>query len=193
MNKQMKIVLSLGALILLTLVFGRWGAASTPAEALEPTVIVKNNPTSIPPTTVPTEESVPEENGQFIGLVYPPLPDDLSTGFSMIIQGSDDNGLSFVSDDGSRMLWLEKIARYEANGGVIWEVTDVLDLSKIESDAVLIPDGCSLNGSVDNEIVVVAQNGVILFAWRANATSDRFEVLAPKDITCDSDKAMRFE
>jgi len=193
MNKQVKVGLAFGVLILLVLIFGRWGAAFTPAEVLEPTIVVKNNPTGVPPTMVPTAESAPKVNGQYIGLVYPPLPEGLSPGFSMIIQGSDDNGLSFISGGAGKMLWLVKVSRYESNDSPIWEVADVLDLSKIESGSVLIPDGCSLNGSIDNEIIVVAKNGIVLLAWRADTTSDRFEVLATKGITCDSDKAMQLE
>jgi len=192
MNAKIKNTLLVGMMVLLFSACVSLSAETEPVETPESTILVVEDPTSIP-TVVPIEESVPEGNGQYIGLVYPPLPAGLSTGFSMVIYGSDDNGLSFVSDGESRMLWLEKAAQYESNGSVTWEVADVLDMSKIESGSVLIPDGCSLNGSIDNEIIVIAKNGVVRMAWRANTTSDRFEVLATKGITCDSDKGMQFE
>lgn len=51
-----------------------------------------------------------------IGLVYPPSPEGPSKSFSMMIWDTDGYGLSLVSDGAGKMLWLEKIIRYDENG-----------------------------------------------------------------------------
>ena len=193
MKTQMKNFLLLGVFLLLVSACVPVGSESVPVGVLEPTVVVKEIPTSMPTVVSVVEEPISVNPSDYIDLVYPPFPESLTKGFSMIIQGSDDNGLSFVSDGAGRMLWLEKINHYNENGSPFWEVTDVLDLSKIENGAVLIPDGCSLNGRIDNEIFVVAKNETVLLAWRANTALDKFEVLATNGITCNSDKGMHFE
>jgi hypothetical protein len=111
----------------------------------------------------------------------------------MIVQGSDDNGYSFFSDGGIRMLWLTRLSHYDESGNPTWEVMDILDLSNIEAGAALIPDGCSLNGQLDNTIVAAGKNGMILLAWRANTTMDAFEVLAANGVQCDPDKVALFD
>ena len=193
MKTQMKNFLLLGVFLLLVSACVPVGSESVPVGVLEPTVVVKEIPTSMPTVVSVVEEPISVNPSDYIDLVYPPFPESLTKGFSMIIQGSDDNGLSFVSDGAGRMLWLEKINHYNENGSPFWEVTDVLDLSKIENGAVLIPDGCSLNGRIDNEIFVVAKNETVLLAWRANTALDKFEVLATNGIRCNSDKGMHFE
>lgn len=190
MNAQLKNIL-LGAALLIS-ACGPLGSESTPVVAPEPIVEVTEDPPVVPTDAVAEERALPPISS-YIGMVYPPFPEGLTKGFSMIIQGSDDNALSFVSNGAGKMLWLEKHSRYDENGNPYWEVTDVLDLSNIESGAVLIPDGCSLNGRIDNEIFVVAKNETVLLAWRANTALDKFEVLATNGITCVSDKGMRFE
>lgn len=193
MKTQMKnVLLVIGMLIVLVSACGPLGSESTPVVASEPIVEVTEEPAVIPTESVAEEPALPPINS-YIGMVYPPFPEGLTKGFSMIIQGSDDNGLSFVLGEAGRMLWLEKVNRYDENGSPFWEVADVLDLSNIENGAVLIPDGCSLNGRIDNEIFVVAKNETVLLAWRANTALDKFEVLAVNGITCNSDKGMLFE
>jgi hypothetical protein len=108
----------------------------------------------------------------------------------MIVQGSDDNGYSFFSDGGIRMLWLTRLSHYDESGNPTWEVMDILDLSQVEVGAALLPDGCFLNGKPEPEIIVAGRNGVVVIAWRANATLDKFESIPTAGITCDSDKAV---
>ena len=192
MKKQTKnfILVLITALILSAC--GQLGTAPASINTPEPVIAITESPAEIP-TEFPSEDMAPERFDQYVGLIYPPLPDDLSPRFSMIIQGSDDNGLSLFSVGKYRMLWLSKLSHYDESSNPVWEVTDVLDLSNVETGALLIPDGCSLNGQIDNEILVVAKNGHAILAWRANTSEDRFEVLAADGIACDSDKAVRFE
>jgi len=193
MNKQMK---NLILVVLITLLLAACGPFET---ASAPEVIVTEEPSTAPepvednPTAVPSDDADPQDFSQYIGLVYPPSPEGLSKGFSMVIFGKDSYGLSLVIDGTEKMLWLEKVAQYDANGNAIWEVKDVLGLSDLEAGLTLIPDGCFLNGTPDSEIVVAGRNGVIVNAWRANTALGKFEVIPADGIQCDSDKAMPLE
>ena len=190
MNKQMKAVLLVGILSLLLAACGQFETAPAPVEA--PEFTVTENPTDVP-TAVSAKGLAPERLSQYIGLAYPPLPEGLSEGFSMIIQDSDDYGLSLLSDGENRMLWLSKLTHHDSSGIAYWEVMDILDLSNVEAGVVLIPDGCLLNGAPDNEIFVAGNNGTIRWAWRANTTVDVFEIIPTTGIECHSDKGTILE
>lgn len=110
-----------------------------------------------------------------------------------MIEGSDDYGLFLFSEGENQMLWLSKLTHRDANGNPYWKVRDVLDLSAFESGDVLIPDGCSLNGVLDNEILVAGRNGVMISAWRANTTLNVFEVIPTSGVECHSDKGTILE
>jgi len=189
MKTQMKIALWVGIMVLLLTACGQLQSAPTPTDTPEPTATATQSPTNTP-AVVSTESAAPEEIENYIGLSYPPLPDGLSQGFSMVIQDSNDYGLSLVSDGANRMLWMEKLTNYDSSGIPSWEIQDVLDLSIVETGVILSPDGCFLNGQPDNEIFVIGKNGIILSAWRANTTSNVFEVISTDGIECHSDKAV---
>jgi len=189
MNKQMKNFLLVVMVAMLLAACGQ--VETTPV----PEVVVTVEPTNAPepvddnPTAFPSDDAGPEDFSQYIGLVYPPSPEGLIKGFSMVIFGKDDYGLSLIINGANKMLWLEKVVQYNAGGSVIWEVKDVLGLSDLEAGLTLIPDGCFLNGVPDSEIFIVGRNGVIVLAWRANTTTAMFEPIPVDGITCDSDKA----
>jgi hypothetical protein len=189
MNKQIKNLTLVMITILMLSACAGFGTVSESTATPEPVIVVTENPTEAP-SVFPTDEVTPERFSQYIGLVYPPLPDGLSPRFSMIIQSSDDNGLSLFIDGGSRMLWLSKLYGYDESGNPTWQVMDILDLSQVEVGAALLPDGCFLNGKPEPEIIVAGRNGVVVIAWRANATLDKFESIPTAGITCDSDKAV---
>ncbi len=188
MHKQMKNAL-LGMLILLLAACGRFEPTSAPTEAPEPIVTVTENA----PTVVVASESDPEKSSKYIGLNYPPVPAGLTERFSMLIEGSEDHGLWMLMDGADKMLWLSKITHYDADGAAYWEVKDVLDLSNVEAGLTLIPDGCSLNGISDNEILAASKNGIIQLTWRANTSLDRFESIPASGIECRSDKGISIE
>jgi hypothetical protein len=189
MNKQMKnSLLLVGLLVLLLAACGQVETTPIPADTPEP-LIVAENPTDIP-TAAPTAESDPEKINRYIGLVYPPSPENLTPGFSMIIQGAGHHSLSLVSDGESRMFWLSQMTHSDADGVAYWEVKDILDLSNVETGLTLIPDGCFLNGVPDSEIIAAGRNGVIVLAWRADTTLNVFESIPVTGIECSSDKAL---
>lgn len=193
MNEKLKITLLVGMIVLL---LAACGGTETPSA---PEVAVTDEPTSIPapvddaPTAVPSQEAEAQQFSKYIGLVYPPSPQGLSKSFSMMIWDTDGYGLSLVVDGTAKMLWLEKIVRYDENGSAFWEVKDVLDLTNVEAGLTLLPDGCSLNGQPDSEIVVAGRNGVVVLAWRAKTALGKFEVIPTDGIQCNSDKAMPLE
>jgi hypothetical protein len=160
----------------------------TSAAPPAPTVSEANAPTEVPADNPSSE---PFQN--YIGMIHPPLPEGLTERFGMLIQDVEDHSLTLVSDGASRMLWLNKLDHYDANGSAFWEVKDILDLSAVEAGLTLIPDGCFLNGALDSEIFVAGKDGTVRMAWRANTTLDQFEVIPTKGIECRSDKAMDLE
>jgi len=189
MNKQMKIFM---LVVMVAMLLAACGQVETPTA---PEVVVTEESTTAPepvednPTTVPSDDADPQDLSKYIGLVYPPSPEGLLKGFSMVIFDKDGYGLSLVIDGVDKMLWLEKVVQYDANGSPTWEVKDVLGLSNLEAGLTLIPDGCFLNGVPDSEIFVAGRNGVIVNAWRANTTLSKFEPIPVDGIKCDSDKA----
>ena len=189
MNKQIKNAL-VGIIILLLAACGQFETTSTPAEAREVIVTVTEN---VPTAVVATEGSDPEKFTKYIGLNYPPVPADLTERFSMLMEGSEDHGLWMVLDGADPMLWLSKLTHYDADGAAYWQVKDVLDLSDVEAGLTLVPDGCSLNGVPDNEILAASKNGIIQLTWRANTTLDRFESIPTNGIECRSDKGVSIE
>lgn len=196
MNRQLRNFLLAGTLLLLLAACGPLEAGpesdltgmATPANNPEPTMvpnIVENHPTA-----VPAASADPERFSALIGTIHPPLPENLTLQFAMLIQDIEDHSLTFVVEGADKMLWLSRLDHYDPDGSAYWEVKDVLDLSNMEAGLVLLPDGCLLNGTPDSEILVAGQDGTVRLAWRANTTLDRFEVISTKGIECHSDKAM---
>jgi hypothetical protein len=195
MNKQFNNLIFVLITILLLAACGPFEATSAPeitvteAPTETPEAVVIVEPTQDIPTAILPEWSSSESFSQYIGLSYPPFPVSLSQDLSMLIQNTDDYGLTLVSAGANKMLWLSKITHYDTtSGNPYWEVKDVLDLSNVKG--VLIPDGCSLNGVPDSEIFIAERNGAILLAWRANTSLDKFEVLPTDGIQYNSDKGV---
>jgi hypothetical protein len=193
MNKQTR---NFMLILMIVLLLAACGGMETPPA---PEVEVTEEPISMPVPIVVSEPvgGIPaaglageQEFSKYIGLAYPPSPEGLTDVFSMIIQDSDVYSLSLVGDGSNKMLWLSKITHYDTNGSAYWEVKDVLELSDLEAGLTLFPDGCLLNGVPESEIFVVGRNGVVVLAWRANISLDRFEVIAADGIQCSSDKAV---
>ena len=194
MNRKIKNLILVLTTALLLAACGGVDTASPPEPAVE-------NPTSTPEPVVtldpvednPTDESDSEEFSKYVGLVFPPSPGGLTEVFSLLMQDKDGHSLIMVLEGANKMLWLNKIDHYGEDGSAFWEVKDVLALSNLEAGLTLLPDGCSLNGTPDSEILVAGRNGVIVLAWRANTVSDKFESIPVSGIQCNSDKGMPLE
>lgn len=189
MNKQVKNTLLAGIIILLFSACRQLGTVSPPAP------IVTSSPieTKSGPTIIQATGLAPGKFRQYIGLNYSRFPDGISDDFSMLIQDAEDYSLALVSQGENKMLWLSKLTHQDSSGNAYWEVKDILDLSNLEAGVTLIPDGCSLNGQPNSEIFAAGKNGVILSAWRANTTSNVFEVIPTNGLECHSDKGMPLE
>jgi hypothetical protein len=144
----------------------------------------------VAPTAGSAQGLAPEKYSQYVGMNYPPLPDGLSEELGMLIQNANDHSLSLISDGQNKMLWFSRLTHYDTDGHAFWEVMDILDLSGVEEGMSLIPDGCSLNGVPDNEILVIGKDEKIAQAWRVNTTLNVFEVIPVSGIECHSDKSM---
>ena len=182
MDKQLKSPMLIGMIVLLLSACGPVGTAPT----LEP--VVSQIPVESPAVSV--VGLAPEKYSKYVGIEYPPRPSGLSEELGMLIQGSEDYGLSLVSDGENKMLWLSQLTHHDELGNAYWQVRDILDLSAVEDGANLVPDGCMLNGTPDSEIFAVGKDGKILQAWRANTALNVFQVLASDGIECNSDKAV---
>jgi hypothetical protein len=199
MNKQMKNLMLVLIIALLLAACGGVETTSAPEPAVTedptsvPEPVVVSDPVEDIPTTAPSGGADSEQFSQYIGLVYPPSPENLTQVFSMLIQDKEGYSLMMVLEGGNKMLWLNKIDHYDENGSAFWEVQDVLALSNLEPGLTLLPDGCFLNGVPDSEIVVAGRNGVVILAWRVDMTLDKFEVIPTDGIQCNSDKAVSLE
>jgi hypothetical protein len=189
MYKQLKNLMFVMVTVLLLAACGQFETAPAPVEAPEVIVTVTENI----PTAVVVNESDPEKFTKYIGLNYPPVPAGLTERFSMLIEGSEDHGLWMLLDGADDMLWLSKLTHYDADGAAYWQVKDVLDLSNVEAGLTLVPNGCSLNGVPDNEILAASKNGIIQLTWRANTTLDKFESIPTSGIECRSDMGVSIE
>ncbi len=170
MNKSISNLVLIGMLVLLV-------SACAPAQVAEP-------------GDAPSDSTV---GGQYIGLTYPPLPAGVTEQLSMLIQDAEGYGLWLVDDGTDKMLWLGKVTSSTSSGAAEWVVKDVLALSKLGAGLVLNPDACSLNDAIDTEIIALAQNDTIRYAWRANTATEKFESLPTEGIRCNSDKLISLD
>lgn len=195
MKEQTKnFILAIMVALLLT-ACGRFETApapvvEAPASTPEP---VLSDPVEVIPTVSQAEDADPEDFSKYIGLVFPPSPGGLTEVFSLLMQDKDGYSLIMVLEGAHKMLWLNKIDHYGEDGIAFWEVKDILVLSKLEAGLTLLPDGCSLNGTPDSEILAAGRNGVVVLAWRANTVLDKFESIPVSGIQCNSDKGMPLE
>jgi hypothetical protein len=196
MNRKIKNLMLVLMVALLLAACGRFETTpvpfvESPTSAPEPVVTL--DPVEDSPTEAPADEPGPEEFSKYVGLVFPPSPGGLTEVFSLLMQDKDGYSLIMVLEGANKMLWLNKIDHYGEDGSAFWEVKDVLMLSNLEAGLTLLPDGCFMNGTPDSEILVAGRNGVIVLAWRANTTMDKFEPIPVSGIQCNSDKGMPLE
>ena len=212
----MKNIIFFGVIVLLISSCGQ--SATPPTNTPEFTITVTENATHTPaPTIVSTQAQVeitpavvsptglvPEELSKYVGLKYPPLPDELAEGFGSLVWDSD-YSVTIISDNQNTMLWLSQLTHYDKSGKPFREVKDIIKLPKSESNVVFIPNGCLLNEELDNEILAIGKwddevfvsrfipNEKIQAAWRANIAMGIFEVMSLEGIDCHADNAVFFK
>ena len=173
-------------------------------HTLEPTTVSTQIQVEVTPTFVPPTGLAPDALSKYVGLNYPPLPDELAEGFGSMVWDSD-YSITIVSENQDIMLWLSKLTHYDKSGKPFWVVKDIIKLPKYESDVVFIPNGCLLNDELDNEILAIGKwddevfvsrfvpNEKIKSAWKANIAIGVFEEMSLEGIECHADNAVRFK
>lgn len=155
-----------------------------------PTIVNTITPTV--QTVIPTKTigMVPEEYKGYIGITFPPFPDDLKEGFGTLIYPSKNNidwSITVMTSENDTMLWLSKMV--QSGNPPIWQVSDILLLPDLTDTELLVPNGCRIDELHDPEIIVIADvspttfslrhmdSSSITAAWRANRDSGVFQVL----------------
>ena len=142
------------------------------------------------------EKELPEKNPQsYIGLNYPPLPNDLeSRGGWLVgeISGALIYSVKEISQGEKRMLWLN-IASPTRQGQATFKVKDVLSLPSFDDDSEIVTGGsdeCSVNGKPDPNLIVLAKLEdadtqyltKIRKAWQVDQTVGKFKGLSLEGI-----------
>jgi hypothetical protein len=185
----MKKIFLLGSIFLFS------ACASTPIGA-SPT------PTSTVSAVSPTIASFTaeglgsNESKKYVGLKYPPLPQEVSERNAVVIHGSDLYALSLVEATKQKMLWLSKMTHRNSAGKAQWIVTDTLLTPSLDENEMFYLNGCLLNkvfayeiiaaGTWDHDVEVsrYVTNDKIFRAWRADLTSGLFEEISTDGAEC---------
>jgi hypothetical protein len=160
-------------------------AAPTPAPRTIAAPAAKPNatPASVAPTVSP-----------YIGAAYPPLPQGWQEGRGALAAtvGEVDYVVQELTQARQQMLWFMKSTGRDAQGHIIWAVTDVLARSDVPEPGGLIWGFCTVNDQPDEEIVALgevkaARMETVHRAWRANHTTGHFEPIATAGIVCEDE------
>jgi len=158
------------------------------------------------PTTAVVSAS-PDATKDYIGLIYPPFPENLKKGPSMMFSPpqSDQRWVVIIIKDGDLfMLWFEKILYDDKDGEPHVQVSDILILPHPVQGQSILVDQCMHAGILDSEIVVLAHvdeenierrylpNSNIVQAWRANQTTGRFATLSTTNIDCYAETFLEY-
>jgi hypothetical protein len=150
-------------------------------------------------TYTATSEDVADAQN-YVGVIYPPFPDSVVLQGSSSIYPSEYNfkwSVSRIADDRYNMLWLSQVVSHDTNGIPKHKVSDVIVLPSEEEKRVVAISTCFLSGVIDPEIVALAKwddevritrflpNKNILFDWRANQATGKFEELSKHYRECN--------
>lgn len=70
-----------------------------------PTIVSTQVQIEVTPAVVSPAALVPDELSKYVGLKYPPLPDELAEGFGSMVSDTD-YSVTIFSDNQNTMLWL---------------------------------------------------------------------------------------
>ncbi len=175
---------SAAAVFFIAISLASCSAASTPAPRKAATPEI--NPGTIAP-------KMPAAS-PYIGVAYPPLPQGWEEGRGALAAtvGDVDYAVQELTQARQQMLWFMKSTGRDAQGHIVWVVTDVLVRSDVPEPGGLIWGFCTLNDQPDEEIVALgevkaARMEIVNRAWRANHTTGRFEPIATTGIVCEDE------
>jgi hypothetical protein len=174
------------AIVVLLIAISMSGCSAAPTPAPRTVAAPQINPGSI----VPIMPAV----SPYIGVAYPPLPSGWEEGRGALAAtvGDVDYVVQELVQADQQMLWFLKSTGRDAQGHIIWVVTDVLVRSDVPEPGGLIWGFCTLNDQPDEEIVALgevkaARMETVNRAWRANHATGRFEPIATTGIVCEDE------
>ena len=147
-------------------------------------------------TTATAQSSNSNQSKKYVGLKYPPLPQELLERNAVVIQGSDLYVISLVEETEQKMLWLSKMTHRDSQGKAHWIVTDTLSRPDLGENEMYYLNGCLLNKVFDYEIIAAGTwdqdvessryvtNDKIFQAWRADFVTGLFEEIATNGVEC---------
>jgi hypothetical protein len=172
-------------------------ATVTLTETTAKPAMVIQYPTKTPtcfPTPFDAELQNPASLQDSVGYIFRDLPEYLELQMGAVILGRGDYGLSeVVREDGSHMLWFEKVACRDADSKAYWEILDVIELPPLADNEELVIWYCRLAGEddTDPELVVIGncEPGVqyltqVNMAWRLNRQTNQIETIPTEGIEC---------
>ncbi len=144
------------------------------------------------------QKTVAAEMVKYFGLRHgPTLPKGLkSIGGALVseVNDSKEYAMSEVHKGTIKMLWFDRLTHRDDSGHPYWELKDVLVLPPMRKNHIIAYRACFLDNQPDNEIAAVvtyvpqAQYFTRVHkAWRANRTTEKFEVIPARGIKCEND------
>lgn len=139
---------------------------------------------------------------KYVGIRYDSLPPKftfVSGSLIPIAPGANSVGfdLDLVRTPRGQMVWLDSIVAVSQRGRPTRIVRAELRVPPLAADERLVMSSCSVDGKLDPRVVAIvvtsqgasvdtsARSMTIRQAWRADATSARFEVIPVTGIACD--------
>jgi len=167
----------------------------TETEAKPVTVI--QYPTKTPacsPSPIGAELQNPVSLQDYVGYVFGDLPEYLQLQMGAVIFGQGDYGLKeVVSEDGSHMLWFQKVVCRDADSRPYWEILDVVELPPLSDNEELVIWYCRLAGEDDTDPELVAignyEPGIqtltkVNMVWRLNRQTHQIETMPTEGVEC---------
>lgn len=131
--------------------------------SLETTISIQE---TLSPNTTQTVSDysgfIKDDNQKWIGLIFPPMPNGISGGCSIILdfnqnRSGNDWCLGIVDSNNEYFVWLNHSVKNSDQ--IKWQVKDVLLLPKMSDSEYFLPYGCQIDGiDTPNLIAIVEEN-----------------------------------
>ena len=137
------------------------------------------------------------DTAKYIGVRHgPTLPREVKLiggGLVSAVGDEKEYAMSEVHRGRTKMIWFDRLTHRDEKGVAYWEVKDVLVLPTIPKRQALVYALCLLNNKPDGEIAAIVDNQPhvqyftrVRKAWRANRTTEKFEVIPVKGVKCEN-------
>ncbi len=158
------------------------------------TVVIACDTDTLKTVTPPPTKASALDSDKYVGLVNPDAPNGYEKlGIYTVDPVNFEYYVVVLSQEDTRLLWLEKLTGSDAQGKQFWKVVAVLVLNDFRDNAINIGN-CYVNDKPDPEIIAPSdyyQQGEIFKtdlkqAWRANKEGMKFEPISTAGIKCES-------